>query len=1006
MPAVAAYFGGMLHLLRSTILPALFAVATLLHAQNQERSAQVSQRIAQLRAGGNRAEPVDLFSTVPRTANSDALWREACTRATVLRYNTAAAAQLLRSRQPFISLSIADGEGPMTLDLERVEILAEGFGVRRASDGLVQAAPAAVHYRGVVRGVPGSLVSVSVFEKEMMALIGDGQDDRVIGRFENDMEGLHVYYREGDLRVRSGAVCSTPDAPVLQDRTETRNLGMAKTMRCVHLYWEAANDLFLNKGSVANVTTYLTGLFNQMATLYANDGINVLLNEIFVWDVASPYNATSSSGRLNQFGTTRTSFNGELAHLIDLGGYGGIAWLGTLCSSSTSSRMAYSGINTGYSNVPTYSWSVEVVTHETGHNLGSRHTHACAWNGDNTAIDGCGPAAGYTEGTCANGPIPTSAVGGTIMSYCHLVSAGIRFANGFGPQPSQLIRDRVNAGSCLQQCGTSCDAPTPLGVTNLNATSATLTWANYGAVSYTLRWKPVSGSTWTTITGLTSTSYALTGLTQSIQYEFQVLSVCASTSSSFSTSRTFTTPVPCPDAGEPNNSTGASTLIVLPAAVNALIASSVDVDYYRFVLTATSTISISLSNVADDYDLRLLNSSGTAVASSTNGGTASEFISYANAAAGTYYVHVFGYNGVFNSSQCYALNASAFVACAAPQGLSSSAITYNGATINWIAVQGASAYDLRWKPTSGSVWTDVLGLTTNSYALGGLSATTSYDVQVRTVCGGAGSQGTVSDYSATHTFSTLEAPCEVVPRTVVSAKVILDGAYRTANALMVDSLRKQNYLPLSQPYSAMGHTVSGPLTTIPSVLAVTGNNAVVDWVLVELRATASPYAVLEARAGLLQRDGDVVAPDGVSPLGFCQNAGNYRVAVRHRNHLGAMSGANIALGAAATVVDFTSSSFSTFGTNARRAVGSVRTLWSGNVVANTELKYVGDGNDRDPILTAIGGSVPTSTASGYLMSDVNLDGQAKYVGSDNDRDPILTNIGGSVPTSILSEQLP
>ena len=1000
------YFGGMLHSLRTTMLLAFVSVVPFMHAQDPVRSGQVGERMAQVRAQGTRSVPVELFTAVPRTAESDALWRDACTRASVLRYNTSVAAQLLRSRQPFISLSLADGAGPLTLDLERVEILADGFGVRRASDGALLSAPPALHYRGVVRGVPGSLVSVSVFEKEMMALIGDGDDDRVIGRFENDMEGLHVFYREGDLRERSGAVCSTPDAPVVQDHLEARNRGMAKTIRCVRLYWEAANDLYVNKGSVANVTTYLTGLFNQMATLYANDGINVLLNEIFVWDVASPYNATSSSGRLNQFGTTRTSFNGELAHLIDLGGYGGVAWLGTLCSSSTNLRMAYSGINTNYSNVPTYSWSVEVVTHETGHNLGSRHTHACAWNGDNTAIDGCGPAAGYTEGTCANGPIPSSAVGGTIMSYCHLVSAGIRFANGFGPQPAQLIRDRVNAGTCLQQCGTSCDAPTPLGVTNLNATTATLTWANYGVVSYTLRWKPVSGSTWTTITGLTGTSYALTGLTQNVQYEFQMLSVCASTSSAFSASRTFTTPVPCPDSGEPNNSTGASTLIVLPAAVNALVASSVDADYYRFVLTATSTINISLSNVADDYDLRLLNGSGTAVASSTNGGTSAEFISYANATAGTYYVHVFGYNGVFNTSQCYALNVSAFVACAAPQAVSSSAITYNGATINWTALQGASAYDLRWKPTSASTWTDVLGLTTNSYVLGGLAATTSYDVQVRTVCGGGGGQGTVSDYSTTHTFITTEAPCEVVPRTVVSAKVILDGAYRTANSLMVDSLRKQNHLPLTEPYSAMGHSVSGPLTTTPSVLAVTGNNAVVDWVLVELRATTSPYAVLEARVGLVQRDGDVVAPDGVSPLGFCQNAGNYRIAVRHRNHLGAMSGANIALGAGATVVDFTSSSFSTFGTNARRAVGSVRTLWSGNVVANTELKYVGDGNDRDPILSAIGGSVPTSTATGYLMSDVNLDGQAKYVGADNDRDPILTNIGGTVPTSILSEQLP
>ena len=57
-------------------------------------------------------------------------------------------------------------------------------------------------------------------------------------------------------------------------------------------------------------------------------------------------------------------------------------------------------------------------------------------------------------------------------------------------------------------------------------------------------------------------------------------------------------------------------------------------------------------------------------------------------------------------------------------------------------------------------------------------------------------------------------------------------------------------------------------------------------------------------------------------------------------------------------------------------------------------------------MTDIGGSVPTNTITGYLLSDVNLDGAVKYVGSGNDRDPILTNIGGSIPTNTLNEQLP
>ncbi|MBK8497935.1 MAG: fibronectin type III domain-containing protein [Flavobacteriales bacterium] len=985
----------------------LYAACTFLPMISfaQAGPGRVADRIQDRRAAGSSFLPVQLFQSVTASPVTDALWNAACTQASVLRYNTVAGNALLRDRTPFIAVEVSDAQGAQVLDLERVDITSQGFGVRLASTNALTEVPGGVHYRGVVRGMPGSVVALSVFEKEVMALIADADDERVIGRFEGDIEGLHAYYRESDLRATISTACATVDEGGTNLDRFPRQGGSTKTIRCVHVYWEAANDIYLNKGSIANVTSYLTGLFNQMATLYANDGVQVLLNEIYVWDVASPYNGTSSSSRLSQFGTTRTSFNGELAHLLDYGGYGGVAWLNTLCG-GTSSRMAYSGISSSFNNVPTYSWSVMVVAHETGHNMGSSHTHACAWNGNNTAIDGCGPTAGYSEGACPNAGLPAG--GGTIMSYCHLIGGtGINLSFGFGPQPALRIRERVNAGSCLLQCGSSCDAPTPLTVTNLNATSATLNWSNYGVLSYTLRWKLVSSGTWNTITGLTATSYALTGLTLSENYEYQVLSVCAAGSSTYSASKTFTTPVPCPDSSEPNNTTGTAALLTLPTSVNALIASSSDVDYYRFVLSATSNVNLSLSNLPADYDLRLLNSGGTQIAISSNGGSSSESISYANATAGTYFIHVYGYQNVFSTVQCYLLNASAYVtACNIPQGLSSNTITYNSANITWSAPGGGtgSTFDLRWKPTSSGTWTNVNGLAASPYALGGLTQLTSYDVQVRAVCGGV--QGTVSEYSTTHSFTTLQAPCDVIPRSVVAARVFLDGAYRTATGLMSDSLRVLGLVPLTEPYSAMGRTIAGPTTTTALVLATTGNNAVVDWVMVELRSTANPATILETRVGLVQRDGDVVAPDGSSPLGFCPDAGNYRVAVRHRNHLGCMTGANIALNGTATAVDFTLTALLTYGSGARKSNSGIMALWSGNVDPNNELKYTGQFNDRDPILTAIGGSVPTLTASGYLLSDVTMDGIVRYVGANNDRDPILSNIGGSVPTVVMGEQLP
>ncbi|MCB0813753.1 MAG: hemagglutinin protein, partial [Flavobacteriales bacterium] len=178
---------------------------------------------------------------------------------------------------------------------------------------------------------------------------------------------------------------------------------------------------------------------------------------------------------------------------------------------------------------------------------------------------------------------------------------------------------------------------------------------------------------------------------------------------------------------------------------------------------------------------------------------------------------------------------------------------------------------------------------------------------------------------------------------------------------------------------------------------------------VELRDKNNNASVVSSRAALLQRDGDVVDLDGSSPVTMASGDDQYYVAVRHRNHLGVMTQNALALSGTATSVNFTSAGQATYGSNARKSVTGAfpaQVLWAGNVVVDDQVKYTGTGNDRDLILQAIGGVVPTNTAAGYLGADVDLNGQVKYTGSDNDRDIILQNIGGVVPTNTRVEQLP
>ena len=77
--------------------------------------------------------------------------------------------------------------------------------------------------------------------------------------------------------------------------------------------------------------------------------------------------------------------------------------------------------------------------------------------------------------------------------------------------------------------------------------------------------------------------------------------------------------------------------------------------------------------------------------------------------------------------------------CNAPNGLSTSGITSSEATLNWNSVSGASSYDLRYRESSTSTWTTVSSLSGTSRTQTGLSASTTYNWQVRTDCGGSNS---------------------------------------------------------------------------------------------------------------------------------------------------------------------------------------------------------------------------------------------------------------------------
>lgn len=320
--------------------------------------------------------------------------------------------------------------------------------------------PVIAHYRGT--DAAGNLAAISITNGEVMGLISTAQGNINISK----SGAQHVIFNDKDLAKKDTFHCDTRQLPRTLHRAAVSSI---PGNHCVTWYWETDYDIFVQKGSAEAVSTYILGVFNQVQTLYANDGITVKLGTLKINTVQDSYTGPGTGNFLDQFGAQVSAhpFTEDFGTLIGYNGGGGIAWVNSYCN-EIQYRCAYCGIGSSYSGVPTFSWTIEVLTHENGHLLGCNHTHDPVWtvNGiPNTRIDSCGDAAGY----CSHAPCPTPPIslpisGGTIMSYCHLTSAGINFNKGFGPQPRDLMQARIFTVSCLGTCDTIVTPPPPPGI--------------------------------------------------------------------------------------------------------------------------------------------------------------------------------------------------------------------------------------------------------------------------------------------------------------------------------------------------------------------------------------------------------------------------------------------------------------------------------------------------------------------------------------------------------------
>jgi hypothetical protein len=209
----------------------------------------------------------------------------------------------------------------------------------------------------------------------------------------------------------------------------------------------------------------------------------------------------------------------------------------------------------------------------------------------------------------------------------------------------------------------ACGDPSGLNATAITTSSATVNWSAVGgALNYDVDYKAASSGTWiNTATGTTSLSVNLSGLSSSTVYDWRVKANCSGGSGNYVSSQFTTAAVggACPGSydAEPNGSTGQAQSIPLNTDIKGTIGVRNDNDYYRLNITNSGTITISLTTLPANYDLALLSSGGTVLATSASNGTANETIN-TTVGAGTYYIRVYPRNnGAWNAGSCYTLNA-------------------------------------------------------------------------------------------------------------------------------------------------------------------------------------------------------------------------------------------------------------------------------------------------------------------------------------------------------------
>ncbi len=278
-------------------------------------------------------------------------------------------------------------------------------------------------------------------------------------------------------------------------------------------------------------------------------------------------------------------------------------------------------------------------------------------------------AAGRFIGQLHGGPSACGATGTSLSDYYGRFSISWTGGGTNSTRVSNWL-DAGNTGATttngLDTGGGGCTppaAPTGLTATAASQTQVNLSWtAVSGATSYTIWRSTTSGGPYTSVGTSATTSFSNTGLSCNTTYYYVVTASNGSCSSGNSAQASATTSVctACTATTEVEANNTRTAPQVISGTCNQISgtflndSSTQQNDYFRLSLPAGATVTALLNGLTVDYDLYIYNSTtGSAVASSLNGGTTADQASWTNtgASAINVFVRVYRYSSTRTTYQ-------------------------------------------------------------------------------------------------------------------------------------------------------------------------------------------------------------------------------------------------------------------------------------------------------------------------------------------------------------------